>query len=162
MDPAQATANELAHLYLERWEVEVTLCEFKSTLRGGSLDLLRSKTPDLVTQEVYALLLAHYITRRTIFDSATLEGLDTDVVSFQHALNVIRRRLPQWVTTGPLRHLRLRRLDLLQEILEERVSSSRGASVRRGVRRYSKYLIRAAGPTTPRKQNWIVTICHAA
>lgn len=162
LDPDHATAQELAHLYMERWEVEITLRELKSTLRGGSLALLRSKTPDLVTQEVYAFLLAHYVIRRSMFESATLEGLDPDVLSFQHALNVIRRRLPQWVTTGKLRQVRMRLQDLLWEILEERVASSRGASVVRGVRRYSKYPIRPAGRTTPRNQNWTITILPAA
>ena len=60
--------------------------------RGGSLALLRGRTPALVTQEVYALLLAHYLVRRTLRKSATLEGLGPDVLSLQHALHVIQRR----------------------------------------------------------------------
>ena len=158
LDPAQATAMELAELYHERWEVETTLRELKSSLRGGSLALLRSKIPLLVIQEVYCLLLGHYLVRRAILDSAASQGLDPDVLSFTHALNVLRRRLPQWVTPGIMRHVRARRQDLLSEIREERVASSRGATVLRGVRRYAKYPIRPPGPTTPRLQTWTITV----
>jgi hypothetical protein len=162
LDPAHATAYELASLYHERWEVELTLRELKSTLRGGSLAVLRSKTPELVIQEMYSYLLAHYVVRRTLLDSAHQAGLDPDVLSFQHALAVLRRRLPQWVTRGRACQVRDRYQDLLGELREEHVSSSRGATVPRGVRRYVKYPIRPHGPTTPRKQARTVRVLPAA
>ena len=57
--------------------------------------LLRSKTPDLVRQEVYGLLLAHYVVRVVMHDAAQAMGEDPDRISFIHTVRVLKRRLPQ-------------------------------------------------------------------
>jgi Insertion element 4 transposase N-terminal/Transposase DDE domain len=62
LDPAEASATELAALYHERWEIETVLGEIKTHLRGSKI-VLRSKTADLVRQEIYGLLLAHFAIR---------------------------------------------------------------------------------------------------
>jgi hypothetical protein len=59
----QAPGLELAALYHERWEIEGVFDEFKTHLRGAST-VLRSKTPDLVQQELWGLLLAHFAVRQ--------------------------------------------------------------------------------------------------
>ena len=58
LDAAAAPAVELAALYHERWEIECALDELKTHLRGARM-VLRSKTPELVRQEFWGLLLAH-------------------------------------------------------------------------------------------------------
>ena len=95
LDPEAAPAEELAALYHERWEGETLFDEFKTHLRGGSRVLLRSKTPDLVRQEVYGLLLAHYSVRVVMWEAAQAKGEDPDRISFLHTVRVLRRRLPQ-------------------------------------------------------------------
>jgi hypothetical protein len=62
LDPDQAPAEELAALYHERWEIETALAELKTHLRGAKI-VLRSKTPDLVRQEFYAFIMAHFAIR---------------------------------------------------------------------------------------------------
>jgi hypothetical protein len=62
LDHEQAPAKELAALYHERWEIETALDELKTHLRGANI-VLRSKTPDLVRQEFYGLMMAHFATR---------------------------------------------------------------------------------------------------
>ena len=62
LDPAAAQAAELAALYHERWEIEGALAELKTHLRGARM-VLRSKTPELVRQEFWGLLLAHFAVR---------------------------------------------------------------------------------------------------
>ena len=57
LDCRQAPAEELAALYPQRWEIETALDELKTHLRGARI-VLRSKTPDLVRQEFFGLLLA--------------------------------------------------------------------------------------------------------
>jgi Insertion element 4 transposase N-terminal/Transposase DDE domain len=59
LEPAQAPAAELAALYHERWEIEGALAELKTQLRGARV-VLRGKTPELVHQEFWGLLLAHF------------------------------------------------------------------------------------------------------
>src|ERR1017187_6976045 len=56
LDPGKAPAGELAAFYHERWEIETAFDELKTHLRGAQI-VLRSKTPDLVRQEVYGLMM---------------------------------------------------------------------------------------------------------
>jgi hypothetical protein len=92
LDHEQAPALELAALYHERWEIETALDEFKTHLRGAQI-VLRSKTPDLVRQEFYGLIMAHFATRSLIHDAALKADEDPDRLSFLHAVRVIRRKL---------------------------------------------------------------------
>jgi hypothetical protein len=59
LDPDQAPAEELAALYQERWEIETAFDELKTHLRASRITL-RSKTPDLIRQEFYGLMMAHF------------------------------------------------------------------------------------------------------
>jgi hypothetical protein len=100
LDPGQAPAHELAALYHERWEIEGALDELKTHLRGARI-VLRSKTPELVRQEFYGLLLAHFAVRSLMHEAAMGQNLDADELSFVHAVRVLRRRLPQMVASPP-------------------------------------------------------------
>jgi IS4 transposase len=75
LDPTAAPAHELAALYTERWEVETALAELKTTQRGPK-QVLRSKRPELVAQEVWAHLLVHYALRAVLHTAALEEDLD--------------------------------------------------------------------------------------
>jgi len=100
LDPAEAPAEELAALYPERWEIETALDELKTHLRGAKI-VLRSKTPDLVRQEFYGLLLAHFAVRGLMHEAALEAGEDPDRLSFVHAVRVIRRKLPLYGAVPP-------------------------------------------------------------
>ena len=50
---------------------------------------LRSKSPELVYEEFYGLLLAHYAVRAWMHQSAVQADLDPDRLSFTHALHVL-------------------------------------------------------------------------
>ena len=93
LDPEQAPARELAALYHERGEIEGALGELKTHLRGSKI-VLRSKTPQLVRQEFYGLLLAHFAIRGLLHEAALEAGEDPDRLSYVHAVRVIRRKLP--------------------------------------------------------------------
>jgi len=100
LDPTQGPAEELAALYHERWEIETALDELKTHLRGAKI-VLRSKTPDLVRQEFYGLLLAHFAVRGLMHEAALKAGEDPDRLSFLHAVRVIRRKLPTYGAIPP-------------------------------------------------------------
>lgn len=100
LDPKRAPATELAALYHERWEIETAFDELKTHLRGARI-VLRSKTPTLVKQEFYGLLLAHYAIRGLMHEAALKDNVDPDELSFIHAVRVIRRKLPQCVIISP-------------------------------------------------------------
>ena len=92
LDPQQAPATELAALYHERWESENVYDEVKTHLLGRGA-VLRSKTPNLVCQEVDGLMLAYYAVRCLIHAAARHADEDPDRLSFVHAVQVVRRRV---------------------------------------------------------------------
>jgi len=100
LDPEPAPAHDLAVLYHERWEVETALDELKTHLRGARI-VLRSKTPDLVRQEFYGLLMAHFAIRGLMHEAALKADEDPDRLSFVHAVRVIRRKLHGFHTIPP-------------------------------------------------------------
>ncbi len=100
LDPAQAPAAELAALYHERWEIEGALAELKTQLRGARV-VLRSKAPDLVRQEFWGLLLAHFAVRGLMHEAALRADEDPDRLSFLHAVRVVRRKLPLFAALPP-------------------------------------------------------------
>ena len=92
LDPAAATAEELAAAYHERWECENLIDEVKTHQRGPAR-ILRSKSPEMVQQEIWALLLTHYGIRRLMCNAADEIGEDPDRLSFMRSLRVIRRHV---------------------------------------------------------------------
>jgi len=92
LGPAEATAEELAAAYHERWECENLIDEVKTHQRGPAR-VLRSKSPSMVRQELWALLLTHYGIRRLMCHAADEIGEDPDRLSFMRSLRVIRRHV---------------------------------------------------------------------
>lgn len=95
-----ASARELAALYHERWEIETTLDELKTHLRGNHI-VLRSKTPELVRQEFYGLLMTHFAIRALMHEAALHANEDPDRLSFLHSARVVQRRLPRHAAISP-------------------------------------------------------------
>ena len=100
LDHEEAPAAELAALYHERWEIETALDELKTHLRGARI-VLRSKTPELVEQEFYGLLMAHFAIRGLMHEAALKADEDPDRLSFLHAVRVVRRKLPLYAAIPP-------------------------------------------------------------
>lgn len=102
LDHEVAPAEELAALYHERWEIETALDELKTHLRGSRI-VLRSKTPDLVRQEFYGLMMAHFAIRGLMHEAALKADEDPDKLSFLHAVRVVRRKVAIFATFPPSR-----------------------------------------------------------
>jgi hypothetical protein len=100
LDHAKASAEELAILYHERWEYENMMDELKVHLNANVITL-RSQKPDLVKQELYGIVMAHYAIRKVMHQAATKAGIDDDELSFVGSLRVIRRRLPMFGSFPP-------------------------------------------------------------
>jgi hypothetical protein len=100
LNPKQAPAEELAALYHERWEIETALDELKTHLRGAQM-VLRSKTPELVRQEFYGLLMAHFAIRGLMHEAALRADEDPDRISFMHSARVVQRRMARFVAIPP-------------------------------------------------------------
>lgn len=98
--PKDAPAKELAALYHDRWEIENAFDEFKAHLRGPKI-VLRSKRPDLVIQEFYGFMMAHFAIRGIMHEAALKAGEDPDRLSYVHSVRVIRRKLMVFAAIPP-------------------------------------------------------------
>lgn len=94
LDPSVAPAMDLAALYHQRWEVEAVFDELKTHLRQ-SRRVLRSKTPELVRQEFYGWVLAHYAVRWLLHQGATRHRLSHAELSFKGHVELLRRTQPR-------------------------------------------------------------------
>ena len=100
LDHEQAPAKELAALYHERWEIETALDELKTHLRGAQI-VLRSKTAELVQQEFFGLLMAHFAIRGLMHEAALKANEDPDQLSFLHSVRVVQRRMARYGAIPP-------------------------------------------------------------
>jgi hypothetical protein len=100
LDPEQASALDLAQVYTQRWEIESVFDEMKTHLRGARM-LLRSKTPDLVEQEFWGLMIAHRAIRGLMHEAAIAHNKDPDELSFVSAVRIVKRTLPSRASFPP-------------------------------------------------------------
>lgn len=99
LDPAQASALELAEAYHQRWELESAFKEIEIYLRAGRG--IRSKTPELVRQELWGLFLTHYAIRAFMGEAADTVEMDPDRLSFTRTLHIVRRRITDPAAFSP-------------------------------------------------------------
>lgn len=100
LDPTFASATELAALYQQRWEFELTLDEIEIH-QMSSTRLLRSRTPELVRQEIWALLLVHFAVRSFMREAADDIDDDPDRLSFMRTIRVLRRQVDNQAGFSP-------------------------------------------------------------
>jgi len=100
LEPEKAPAGELAKLYPKRWTQETINNEIKTDLRKPRI-VLRSKSPDTVIQELYALFLAHYVVRFFMFQAARHAQIPPESLSFKHSVFVLKDNLPKIGSFSP-------------------------------------------------------------
>ena len=125
LDPAEASAQELAALYPQRWEIETAYDEWKTHMRERC-KVLRSQTPELVEQEFWGFLLAHYAVRKLVYQAAVERKEDPDDYSFTHVLRVIRRKIAGSGPPFPPPAAPKMVDALREEIAEQKAERSRG------------------------------------
>ncbi len=100
LDPDDVTAIELAAACQQRWEYEISLREIETQMPEPGRGL-RSRTPELVRQELWGLLLAHYAIRSLMAEAAVSAGLDPDRLSFMRSISLIRRQVTDQAAFSP-------------------------------------------------------------
>jgi Insertion element 4 transposase N-terminal/Transposase DDE domain len=101
LDFQELPAPEIAAAYCERWEIELAFDEIETHQRGPGA-VLRSRSPDMVHQELYGLLLTHYAVRQLMTEAADQAELDPDRLSFTRTLNIVRRQVTAQAAFSPL------------------------------------------------------------
>jgi Insertion element 4 transposase N-terminal/Transposase DDE domain len=112
LDPERAGAEELVAAYHSRWEFELSVDEIKNHQRSPRTPL-RSKKAVGVIQEIYGLLIAHYVVRAVMVEAAKKAELAPSRLSFTNTLRLIREMIPEAQRTAEAEHPRLYRQLLL-------------------------------------------------
>ena len=100
LDATEYPAVELIDLYHVRWEEEIAFSEWKVAMCQSTM--LRSHSPEMVRQEIWGMLLSHWIVRTLIFRSAAEAGVEPIAISFTGALNILQARLPEAKKSRPM------------------------------------------------------------
>ena len=94
LDAELAPAAVLAAAYHQRWEQETGNDQLKTPLRGPGR-VLRSKSPERVSQEIWAYLLTHHAVSALICQAASAAAVDPDRVKFGRAVRIVRRSVAE-------------------------------------------------------------------
>ncbi len=161
LDAELDPATTLVCLYHERWEEELTIDELKTHQRERPV--LRSQTPAGVVQEVYGLMLAHYLIRVLMHEVAAVEQLDPRRVSFTATLKILRCRLPECPASQRGCQRWYRRL--VQEVTEEIIPPRRNRVNPRVIKRKmskwpKKRPIHRRPPQPTRTFEETIVMCH--
>ncbi len=133
LDPRAYPILDLVCAYHERWKVEITIDEIDTHQRllPGPL---RSLRPVGIIQELYGLLIAHYIIRALMHEAAQQTNLSPHRLSFVGAIKVLQKAVPEFQMTAPEQLLALYQR-LLRDIARKRLPLRRLRSNPRVVKR---------------------------
>ncbi|MDP9792418.1 hypothetical protein J2S43_001132 [Catenuloplanes nepalensis] len=92
LDHHRYPADQIAALYAERWQIELTYARLKVTLREPGTRL-RGQAPELAYQELWALLTVYNALVRLAVTTATDLNIDPDAISFTAVLALTRNLL---------------------------------------------------------------------
>jgi len=98
LDEKSHLADELIVLYHQRWEEELAFDELKTHLRERAV--LRSQRPDGVRQEIYALLISHFIVRKVAFEASREAGVEPNRISFTATFKILQSKLAEVTSIG--------------------------------------------------------------
>lgn len=90
LDPNRWPAAQLAALYIQRWCAETAIGLLKIDFLLDKNQLMRSKTPEGIDQELFAALVGYQLIRHLVHSVATAQGLDPDRISHTGALTEAR------------------------------------------------------------------------
>jgi hypothetical protein len=93
LDPGLLTCEQAAGAYASRWQLETCFGELETSIRGGAAVVLRSKSPPMIRQEIYAMLCCYQAIRTLISHTADDAGIDPARISFTVARDAIRSRI---------------------------------------------------------------------
>ena len=92
LDPKCYPDEDIVELYGKRWQVEVDLRDLKTTL---GMDVLKGKSPDVVTKEVLIFVLVHNLIRLVMLEASRRQKVAASRISFIDALRWLQPSKPE-------------------------------------------------------------------
>jgi len=91
LDPGEASKEDLADLYRQRWNNELDLRCIKTTMQ---MEELRCKTPELVRKEIWTHILAYNLIRTIMAQAAICQDVHPRTISFKGTIKTLRAFQP--------------------------------------------------------------------
>jgi hypothetical protein len=104
LDPVAYTSEDLARLYLERWNIELDLRSIKIVMQ---MDVLRCKSPDMVDKEIWVHMLVYNVIRRLMVSAAAENDAEPRKISFKGTLQALTAFRDTLRTADPTRRSQL-------------------------------------------------------
>ncbi len=138
LDPDRYPALDVIATYQARWEFEVTVDEVETHQRLTAAPL-RGLTPGRIMQELYGLVLAHYVVRALMHEAAVQAGVAPTQLSFVHSIELIRQAILEFQVVHPDQHAALR-VRLYRDLARAQLPNRRLRTAPRVIkRRLSKF-----------------------
>lgn len=122
LDPVRYPADEVASLYVHRWEIELRFRDIKTTM---GMEMLRTKTPEMVLKEIRMYILAYNAVRLLMLKAAANHGCSHRRISFKGVLQVLEASRPGFENAANKPRLLSREKDALLLRLAERAEPER-------------------------------------
>jgi len=136
LDAKAYTADDLADLYFQRWDIELFFRDIKTTM---GMDILRCKTPDMVRKEIVMHLIAYNCIRYLMIEAAKQAGEQVRQISFKGSVQALRQWEPHLNQTKISHQEQRRLIQLLYESIADYIVPERpGRSEPRAVKRRPK------------------------
>jgi hypothetical protein len=87
------SANDVAGLYLQRWDVELFFRDIKTTL---GMDILRCKSPSMVRKEILMHFIVYNCLRLLMVKAADQADVPVRMISFKASIQTLRQWEPLW------------------------------------------------------------------
>jgi len=136
LDAEEYSASDIAEVYFQRWDVELFFRDIKTTM---GMDILRCKTPEMVSKEILMHLIAYNCIRRLMLEAAEAKGVTLRRISFKGSVQALRQWEPHLNQEKMNRDDRIRLLRLLTDSIAENIAPDRpGRNEPRAVKRRPK------------------------
>jgi hypothetical protein len=136
LDSQRYTAEDIAGLYLRRWQMELSFRDLKTTM---GMEMFRCRTPNMVEKELRMYLVAYNCLRTLMLDSGLKHFLPPHRISFKGTVDTVRSFLPTMLrsSTRVRNRLRSRILAILAEdVLPCRPGRSEPRAIKRRPKQY--------------------------
>lgn len=136
LDPKAYPAEEVASLYMHRWEIEVRFRDIKTTL---GMEMLRTKSPAMIEKELLMHQIVYNLMRLVMLKAAIAHGVNHRRLSFRGVQQVIQSFVQNFrdLACRPLLRLQ-QRAKMWARIAERIVTERPGRNEPRRVKRRPK------------------------
>lgn len=135
LDAQLCPAAAICDLYLQRWQMELSFRDLKTTM---SMESLRCRSPNMIEKELRVFLVAYNCVRALMAEAATMHALPRQRISFKGTIDALRSFTPVMLRTASKRSRARLHSRLLEILADDALPARPGRSEPRAVKKRPK------------------------